>query len=51
MLVWHFKVKFEQCAASCMVTIDFKLADIKLESAEAYLQKLGENLSQDFEVI
>jgi len=30
---------------------NFKLADIKLESSEAYLLKLGENLSWDFEVI
>ena len=29
----------------------FKLADIKLESSEAYLLKLGKNLSWDFEVI
>ena len=34
-----------------MVTMDFKLADIKLESSEAYLLKLGKNLSQDFQVI
>ena len=33
------------------VTIAFKLADIKLESSEAYLLKLGKNLSWDFEVI
>ena len=29
----------------------FKLADIKLESSEAYLLKLGKNLSWDFELI
>ena len=29
---------------SSMVTIDFKLADIKLESSEAYLLKLEKNL-------
>ena len=34
-----------------MVTIAFKLADITLESSEAYLLKLGKNLSWDFEVI
>ena len=34
-----------------MVTIAFKLADVKLESAEAYFLKLGKNLSWDFEVI
>ena len=34
-----------------MVTIAFKLADIKLESSEACLLKLGKNLSWDFEVI
>ena len=34
-----------------MVTIDFKLADIKLDSSESYLLKLGENLSKDFKVI
>ena len=39
------------CAASPTVTIAFKLADVKLESFEAYLLKLGKNLSQDFEVI
>ena len=33
------------CAASSTVTIDFKLADIKLESSEAYLPKLEKNLS------
>ena len=32
------------CAASSTVTIDFKLADIKLESFEAYLPKLEKNL-------
>ena len=31
--------------------IAFKLADIKLESSEAYLIKLGKNRSWDFEVI
>ena len=31
--------------------IAFKLADVKLESSEAYLLKLGKNLSWDFEVI
>ena len=34
-----------------MVTIDFKLADIKLDSSEAYLPKLGKNLSYSFETI
>ena len=34
-----------------MVTIDFKLADTKLMSTEAYLLKLGKNLLQEFEVI
>ena len=34
-----------------MVTIDFKLSNIKLESSEAYLLKLGKNLSWYFEVI
>ena len=29
----------------------FKLADIKLESSEVYLLKLGKNLSWDFEAI
>ena len=29
----------------CMVTIDFKLVDVKLESTEAYLLKLGKNPS------
>ena len=31
--------------------IDFKPGDIKLDSSEAYLLKLGKNLSWDFEVI
>ena len=39
------------CGAISTVTIAFKLADIKLESSEAYLLKLGKNLSWDFEVI
>ena len=34
-----------------MVTIAFKLAGVKLESSEAYLLKLGKNLSRDFEVV
>ena len=34
-----------------MVTNDFKLSDIKLEGSNAYLLKLGKNLSWDFEVI
>ena len=34
-----------------MVTIDFKLADTKLKSTEAYLLKLGKNLLQEFKVI
>ena len=34
-----------------MVTIDFKLADIKLESSEAYLPKLEKKLSWGFEII
>ena len=37
-------------AASRMVTIDFKVADIKLESSEG-IMKLVKNLSQDFKVI
>ena len=42
----HFKVKFDEpwFAASSMVTIDFKLAGLKLESSEAYLLKLKKNL-------
>ena len=41
-LALHFKVKFDQLffIASSTVTIDFKLADIKLESFEAHLPKL-----------
>ena len=38
-------------SASSTVTIDFKLADIKLESSEAYLPKLEKNLSKGFEII
>ena len=34
-----------------MVTIAFKVADIKLESSKGYLLKLGKNLLWDFEVI
>ena len=34
-----------------MVTIHFKLADIKLESFEAYLRKLKKNLSYGLEII
>ena len=37
--------------ASSTVTINFKPADIKLESSEAYLQKLEKNLSYGFEII
>ena len=33
------------CAKSSTITIDFKLADTKLESSEAYLPKLEKNLS------
>ena len=53
----YFSIVFEGliwpafCAASSTVTIAFKLADVKLESSEAYLLKLGKNLSWDFEVI
>ena len=34
-----------------MVTIPFKLPDVKLESSKAYLLKLGKNLSWNFGVI
>ena len=34
-----------------MVTIAFKLAGVKQESSEAYLLRLGKNLSWDFEVV
>ena len=33
------------CAASSKVTIELKLADMKLESSEANLPKLQKNLS------
>ena len=36
---------------SSIVTIAFKVVDVKLESSKAYLLKLGKNLSWDFEVI
>ena len=36
---------------SSTVTVAVKLVDVKLESSEACLMKLGENLSWDFEVI
>ena len=32
------------CAVSCMVKIDFKASEIKLESSQAYLLKLQKNL-------
>ena len=56
MLALHFSKRlnlssYTICAASSTVTIDFKLADIKLESSEAYLLKLDKNLSKGFEVI
>ena len=54
MLALHFKFKVDQLfvqRASSKVTIDFKLADIKLESSEAYLLKLEKNLSLGFEII
>ena len=42
-------VNFHKCVgikfASFTVTIDFKLANIKLESSDAYLPKLEKNLS------
>ena len=49
-VILHLFVNFHKrapaiCAASSTVTIDFKLADIKLESSEAYLPKLEKNLS------
>ena len=36
---------------SSTVTIDFKLADIKLEFSDAHLPKLEKNLSLGFEII
>ena len=45
------KIGWRGVLAISTVTIAFKLADIKLESSEAYLLKLGKNLSWDFEVI
>ena len=35
---------------SSTTTIDFKLADIKLEYSDAYLPKLEKNLSYGFEI-
>ena len=37
----HFQVKFDHysCAVSSTVTIDFKLADIKVESSEAEVRE------------
>ena len=49
MLAYHFSIKFDQHFVERLIA--FKLADIKLESSEAYLLKLGKNLSWDFEVI
>ena len=53
MLGFHFKVKFDQLFVQRVlrVTIDFKLADIKLESSEACLLKFGRNLTEGFEII
>ena len=48
---FHKCVRLAFCAASSAVTIAFKLADVKLENSEAYLRKLGKNLSWDFETI
>ena len=39
------------CSASSTVNINFKLADVKLESFEAYLLKLEKNMSWGFEII
>ena len=36
---------------SSTVTIDFKLADIKLECSDAHLPKVEKNLSYGFEII
>ena len=52
--IFFFKVKFDQHfvqRATCMVMIDFTLADIKLESSDTYLLKTRKNLSQDFKDI
>ena len=48
----HFKVKFDQLFVqrSSTITIDCKLADLKLESSEAYLPRLEKNLSLGFEI-
>ena len=46
--VYYFKSKFDQLFVQRVlytVTIDFKLADMKLESSEAYLLKLEGKLS------
>ena len=50
MLAFHFKVNFDQlfAAARPTVTIDFKVADITLETSKAYLLKLEKNLSEGF---
>ena len=44
-------LRFNLTSYQSMVTIDFKLAEIKLESSGAYLPKLEKNLSQGFEII
>ena len=46
-------VSFPRCTAGPNIAAVklVKLADVKLESSEAYLLKLGKNLSWDFEVI
>ena len=45
MLALHFTVEFDQLFVQLVlrVTIDFKLANIKLESSVAYLPKLEKN--------
>ena len=56
MLASHFKVKVDQhfvqrVLRSRLITTSNLQTDIKLESSEAYLLKLGKNLSWDLEGI
>ena len=53
MLASHFKVEFDQLIVQRVLRsrLTSKLADIKLESSDAYLLKLEKNLSEGFEVI
>lgn len=53
-LCWHNNLRINLSTlftAVCMITIEFKLTDTKLENSEAHLRKLGKNVLQHFKVI